>query len=60
MRIRPVLQIALGAVLLMPLTEVPGKADGPPYKVTRNVVERSFDRLKQFRGSAIRYAERAV
>jgi hypothetical protein len=42
MRIRPVLQIALGAVLLMPLTEVPGKADGPPYKVTRNVVERSI------------------
>src|SRR5215813_4331808 len=38
---RPVL-FALGAVLLMPLTEVPVKADGPPYKVTRNVVERSI------------------
>jgi hypothetical protein len=39
---RPVLQIAIGAVLLMPLTEVPGKADGPPYEITRNVVVRSM------------------
>src|SRR5215475_7279368 len=39
---RPVLQIALGAVLLLPLSEVPGKADGPPYKITRNVVVRSM------------------
>ena len=40
---RPVFQIALGAVLLMPLTEVPGKAGGPIYKITRNVVERSMN-----------------
>lgn len=39
---RPVLQIAIGAMLLLPLSEVPGKADGPPYKITRNVVERSM------------------
>ena len=43
MRIRPVLQIAFGAVFLMPLTEVPGIADGPPYKITRNVVERCIN-----------------
>src|SRR5215468_6535181 len=40
---RPILQIALGTVLLMPLTALPGKAQGPPYKVTRNVVGRSMN-----------------
>jgi hypothetical protein len=38
--LRQVLQITLGAALLISLMALPGKADGPPYKVSRNMVER--------------------
>jgi hypothetical protein len=40
--LRQVLQTTLGAALLISLMALPGKADGPPYKVSRNMVERSI------------------
>jgi hypothetical protein len=40
--VKQVLQITLSAALLISLVALPGKADGPPYKVSRNMVERSI------------------
>src|SRR5215831_10242752 len=37
-----VLKITLGAALLISLAALPGKADGAPYKISRNTVERSI------------------
>ncbi len=40
--LRQVLQTTLSAALLISLVALPGKADGPPYNVSRNMVERSI------------------
>src|SRR5690349_16443559 len=35
-------KLTLSAALLIPVAALPGKADGPPYKISRNMVERSI------------------